>query len=255
MEIVKSLKRAASRVRYAWEQHTYRARANGLPIPPPELNYLVTGERSVWWYVTGGKRAKLALDYALMRNVIRADDFRCVLDFGCGSGRVIRHWKDFHGEVHGTDINPALIEWCRDNLPFAQFRTNALRPPLDYPSGKFDFIWAFSVFTHLDEALQYAWKDELARTLRPGGYLVFTTHGPCPFYLQLLGEEKRQALLRGEMVVDYHGEVGSNACNSYHPEAWVRQHLTSGFEVVDYLRGGSFGTPFQDLWLMRKLPA
>ena len=253
MDLMRRLRRAAFRVRYHWEQHKHRAEANGLPIPPPALNALVTGAESVVWYVKGGRQAYLSIDYALQRNRIRAGDFRSILDFGCGSGRVIRYWKHLPAEVHGTDIHPRLIEWCRKKLPFAHFQANPLRPPLDYPDGKFDFIYALSVFTHLNEALQFAWRDELARVLRPGGYLLFTTHGLCPYYLdQLRSAADREAFRGGEMVVEYYGEVGGNACGAYHPEGWVRERLAAGFEVVDHLRGGSFGTPFQDLWLMRK---
>jgi SAM-dependent methyltransferase len=252
MNILGKLKRGAFRLRYGWEQRRHRAEANGLPIPPPDLNALVTGAENVVWYVRGGRQAYLSLEHALHRNLIPAAKFRSILDFGCGSGRVIRYWKGLPAEVHGTDINPRLIEWCRKKLPFAQFRTNPLRPPFTYADGQFDFIYALSVFTHLDEPLQFAWRDELARVLRPGGCLVLTTHGPCPFYLAHLDEAGRQALLRGEMVVKNVGEAGANACASFHPEAWVRERLARGFEVVDYLRGGSFGTPFQDLWLLRK---
>src|SRR5262249_11347329 len=160
-----------------------------------------------------------SIDYALQRNRIRAGDFLAILDFGCGSGRVIRYWRGGPAEVHGTDIHPRLIEWCRKKLPFARFQTNPLRPAPDYPDAQFDFIYALSVFTHLNEALQFAWRDELARVLRPGGYLLFTTHGLCPYYLdQLRNEADREAFRRGEMVVEYYGEVGGNACGAYHPE-------------------------------------
>src|SRR5438445_1248741 len=54
-----------------------------------------------------------------------------VLDFGCGCGRVIRHWPS-GPTLYGCDYNPALVEWCQTNLPFAQFALNNLTPPLPY---------------------------------------------------------------------------------------------------------------------------
>jgi ubiquinone/menaquinone biosynthesis C-methylase UbiE len=62
---------------------------------------------------------------------------------------------------------------------FAQFEVNGLAPPLAYEANHFDFIYALSVFTHLPESLQTAWMSELARVLKPGGYLLMTTHREC----------------------------------------------------------------------------
>jgi len=71
--------------------------------------------------------------------------------------------------VHGSDYNPRLVRWCRESLPFADFRVNGLQPPLPYADGELEFVYAISIFTHLTEALQDAWLQELARVLAPGG--------------------------------------------------------------------------------------
>ena len=103
---------------------------------------------------------------------------RRVLDFGCGCGRVIRHWADRKAtEWHGSDINERLISWCRDHLSFARFEVNGLAPPLPYRAGFFDAIYAISVLTHLDEDLQNRWLGELARIVAPDGAVLLTTHG------------------------------------------------------------------------------
>ncbi len=83
--------------------------------------------------------------------------------------RVARHWAAVPGpEVHGCDYNPELVEWCASNLCSLRgdFR-NELAPPLPYVSGSFDLIYALSVFTHLDDALQRAWLDGVPPPPRP----------------------------------------------------------------------------------------
>jgi SAM-dependent methyltransferase len=70
-----------------------------------------------------------------------------------------------------------LVEWCQKNLSFASFAQNPLQGKLEYSDRSFDFIYAWSVFTHLTEHQGIFWIDELRRVLRPGGYLYFTTHG------------------------------------------------------------------------------
>ncbi len=239
-------------LRYECDRWRHRGRAAGLPLPPAHLDFLVTGRRDIPWYVESGKWAFRSVCMALTRQVVDLHGLGAVLDFGCGSGRVVRYWKGMPLEVHGCDYNARLIDWCRSHLRFAHFRTNSLRPPLDYPDGKFGLVYAMSVFTHLDEEHQHLWIRELQRVLRPGGYLVFTTHGLCPFYLRDLRREDREKLARGEMVVVTEGTVGSNIYGSFHPPGWVERHLARGLEVVEHLPAGAFGNPIQDLYLLRK---
>ena len=64
-----------------------------------------------------------------------------VLDFGCGSGRLLRHWKASDRlRLHGTDYNADLIAWCQRHYRFARFSVNPLAGPLPYPDASFDFF-------------------------------------------------------------------------------------------------------------------
>jgi SAM-dependent methyltransferase len=105
--------------------------------------------------------------------------FRDVLDFGCGCGRVLRYFHDHPPScrLYGADIDHSAIAWCRANLPFASFSVNDRLPPLPFPNAAFDLVYAFSVFTHLDENYQSLWLEELKRVMRPGGILLASTHG------------------------------------------------------------------------------
>jgi ubiquinone/menaquinone biosynthesis C-methylase UbiE len=77
---------------------------------------------------------------------------RRVLDFGCGAGRVLRHFApeaEAGGEFWGCDPYPPTIEWLKANLsPPFQFYVSEARP-LPHPDGYFDLIYAISVFTHI----------------------------------------------------------------------------------------------------------
>jgi SAM-dependent methyltransferase len=226
------------------------AAARGLPVPPPELRSLATGWTSAEWYEETGKTTIMSFLNAFDRNLIPVHRFKTILDFGCGAGRVIRYGQGLKAALYGTDYNPLLVEWCKATLPFAKFQTNGPEPPMDYPVGMFDFVYAWSVFTHLDEAHQFMWMDELSRILQTGGYLIITTHGVCTNTLQDLNDAQRERLHRGGMVVVSPEESGRNACATYHSEKYVREHLAKQWEVVDFLPGGS--GLIQDLWLFRK---
>ncbi|MHB8645873.1 MAG: class I SAM-dependent methyltransferase [Thermomicrobiales bacterium] len=162
------------------------------------------------------------------------ESLRCILDFGCGCGRIMRRWHAIEGPtLYGTDDNPDLVEWCKTNLPFANFAENAVLPPLPYEENRFDFIYAFSVFTHLPEEAQYAWMEELRRVLAPGGLLLITVHGKQAS--RRLPPHERRRFDRGELIVRYEEGAGTNLCNAFHPRSWVIEKLARGFDLVGFI--------------------
>lgn len=233
----------------------YRLRKSeigGLPIPSLRLINLVTGSYDISWFLTSGKLSSDSMQEILKKNGININEFKEILDFGCGVGRVIRYFNTLNGTaLSGTDYNPDLINWCRDKLKFAEFQTNKLDGSLDYRDGQFDLIYALSVFTHLREPLQHFWIKELSRVLKPGGYLFITVHGE-EYYLPQLFSEDQERFKNGELVVYGGDEEGSNICTAFHPEAYVRQKLAGELIVVDFVPEGAKGNPRQDVYLFRK---
>ncbi len=227
-----------------------REPGDGLPVPPPRLLFLVTNECDPDWYFESGAAASSSLLELLRRHDVDIAVAAPILDFGCGCGRVIRRWHELGVEVHGTDVNPKLVEWCSKGLPFARFAVNGLEPPLAYEDGKFGLVYAFSVFTHMPVELEAAWMKEMWRILRPGGHLVVSTHGEA--YLHRLNEPERVSFLAGHTVVRRGAVAGSNWCTTFHPEQAIRQRLARGFEIVDFVREGAKGNPVQDVTLLRK---
>jgi 2-polyprenyl-3-methyl-5-hydroxy-6-metoxy-1,4-benzoquinol methylase len=102
-----------------------------------------------------------------------------VLDFGCGCGRILRHfasrcpsWK-----FSGTDIDEQAIEWCKQGISeLAAFDCNNSMPPLSYGDETFDLVYSISIFNHLPEDMQYAWLRELGRITKRGAFLFLSVH-------------------------------------------------------------------------------
>jgi SAM-dependent methyltransferase len=223
----------------------------GLPLPPAALRMRVAGTADVAWFLEGGRRAMRCLTAALAAHGARPEDFRAVLDFGCGAGRVLRHARVFrNARLCGADCDASQIAWCREHLGFAEFLVNGLAPPLGAADAAFDLVYAFSVFTHLDAAQQFAWRDEFFRVLAPGGWLMLSTHGDRS--AERLPGHLRGRYAAGEMVVRFANVAGSNLCNSYHPPAWVRRHLSGPFALRSFAAEGALGNPHQDLWVLQK---
>ena len=226
-------------------------RRTSAPIPPGDLIHAVANTENVPWFLATGEIAAKCLEDTLQRNGVAIGSLDKVLDFGCGIGRVMRHWATLNGpKLHGTDYNPALVAWCREHLTFAQFQVNGLDQTLSYPDDTFDFTYALSVFTHLDGPLQAFWMNELRRVLKPGGLAFITVHGR--FYLDQLDHAERTEFLAGRPVVRRSKREGSNDCASFHPENAVREGLASAFEVLDFIPEGALGNPKQDAYLLRK---
>ena len=242
--------RASPRV--AWNNLKWRMRGapDGLPLPPTRLIYLVSNRYDSDWFLTSGKAGYECILDVLNANRIDLGELASICDFGCGCGRVTRHFhRNTEVAVWGTDYNGQGVKWASQHLDFAQFGTNQLAPPLDYPDAKFGLIWAFSVFTHLSLELHHQWFDELCRVVRPGGYLLISTHGE--YYRASLTKAEQASFDAGELVVRMAERSGANLCNAFCSEAFVRNSLVRGAQVVDYIPRGARGNPKQDLYLIR----
>ncbi len=156
------------------------AEGGDLPLPPPELRARIGGYDDADHFLGVGR--KIFWDLKRLLGDVGTDlaAQAAVLDFGCGCGRVIRHF-DGRGvaRVAGVDIDPEGVAWCRDHLDrIGDFHVTGHAPPLPFPADTFDLIYAISVFTHLPEAMQFGWLDELRRVIRPGGLLIASFHAP-----------------------------------------------------------------------------
>ena len=226
-------------------------RRSGVPLPPGRLRYLATTTRDIPHFIEGGRAIAVALRDALVRVGSPIEEMRDVLDFGCGCGRVLRHWDGASGvRFHGCDYNPAGVTWINRNLPRVTARVNELEPPLPYADASFDFVYALSVFTHLPLALQHAWLAELHRVVRPGGILAITTMGTA--YTHRLSDEERRRFDAGEVVVRDSSLAGTNLCAVYHPEQFVRENPGTGFEVIDFRPAVAPPYVLQDQYLLRR---
>ena len=151
-----------------------------LPLPPEALRVRVGGWEDPDHFLAVGRKIYWDVKRLLGLAGRTLPEFRSILDFGCGCGRLTRYFRSSETQrVTACDIDAESIRWCQDNLAGTgvAFSHTAAMPRLPFDASAFDLVLAISVFTHLPEAMQFEWLDELARVIRPGGILLASTHG------------------------------------------------------------------------------
>jgi SAM-dependent methyltransferase len=228
-----------------------------LPLPPEALM------RRVGWNVYSSRPGEVYVErgreqWRLIKSLLPEGwsfEGKRVLDFGCGAGRIVRHAlaEDPAGEYWGCDIDAASVEWMRANLspPLHAFQTDEW-PPTPEPDGRFDLIYAFSVFTHLLDPWS-AWLVELHRLLADDGIAIVTVFGPGAagsFDGFPVGEE-----INGMNVLGPATDWERGGPLIVHSEWWLRAHWGRAFEILELVPGGPSGPPMlfgQGVVVMRK---
>ena len=150
------------------------------PVPSEKLIFLVSGHYDRRQFALNRRATVLLIVNLLVDAGIDYRQFRVILDFGCGCGRILAGWEhELPPNAHllGCDINPSLVEFCRVNIPFARTWTCEYLPPLNLKNGAIDFAYAASVFTHTTKEATRLWAEEMRRIIKPGGILMVSFHG------------------------------------------------------------------------------
>jgi SAM-dependent methyltransferase len=100
-----------------------------------------------------------------------------VLELGCGAGRVTGHLIEIARSVHGVDLSPVMVDYCRRNYPQATFTVGDLSDMSGVADGAYDVIVApFCVVDVLGDAERRRLLREMHRVLVADGLLIFSTH-------------------------------------------------------------------------------
>jgi len=125
-----------------------------------------------------GELAGKPLDRALLdalAEMVREAGGGTIADVGCGPGHVARHLRDRGATVLGVDLSPAMIAHARGAHPEIAFEVGSFAR-LEVPDGAWAAAVSFYAIIHVAPPDRPAAFAELARAIRPGGWLLLSFH-------------------------------------------------------------------------------
>lgn len=136
--------------------------------------------------------------FAVMQDLKLAQNRGEMLDFGCGVGRLARHWLKHFDKYIGSDISSKMLERARkinQDLE-AEFQENQEDLRI-FKDNRFDFIYSGITLQHMpDKEAIKRYILEFKRILKEGGALVFQLPTKIPWYYRFQPVRKTYSALR-----------------------------------------------------------
>jgi len=150
---------------------------------PEEYGRIARLEGGHWWYRGMG-------DVALgLLEGVKLSRPALILDAGCGPGGTSARFKGL-GRVVGLDLAPEALSLARRHGLAGLVRASVTALP--FGNAAFDLVLCFDVLYHLWVGDDRLAVRELARVLKPGGYLLIRV----PAFEALRGPHDRVVLTR-----------------------------------------------------------
>ena len=242
------------------------ARDGVAPFPPPALIHRTSALNEEADF---SKHGTAILRAIATHSIVPINSYRCVLDFGIGVGRLARMFKGFDGRYAGVDIDELLLDWIKENLSWVDAYKTTPRQPLPFSESTFDAVFSISVFTHINEADQFYYLDELRRVTAPGARLFLTVAGERALQraenesriLQMLampagGLDAARAALSGRPGFCFLRQQGHLTSNDYEygitfiSEDYIKQRWSAYFDLEKIAVGAIHN--FQDIVVLRR---
>lgn len=219
------------------------------------------------WAAGGDLGYADALDQLFTAGGVPIEAGTRVLDVGCSSGRVVRALKAAHpdAEYHGCDPNEPAIAWAKEWLPGIDFFVSPQRPPVALEDDSIDLAYAISIWSHFNAEPGLLWLGEMARLLRSGGLIAFSTHGFQSVAIRAgRGEAWNGHLVRAanEMYSDGFsffnpfgaegdwGVVDADWGMAFLTPEWLLPRIAEHWELVRFLPAAL--EEDQDMWVLRR---
>ncbi len=165
-----------------------------------------------------------------------------VLDYGCGSGRLLELFGDKKIDYMGVDVSDKLINIAENNYGGKNkfFKLVSGQVSLPFPDNYFNTIYSIAVFHHLpDKKYRLRIVKDLHRVLKPGGYIVVTVWNlwQPKYRSKILANWKNKILRKSDLDwndcrIDFAGNDGVKFERFHH--AFSKKELKKLFRKVGF---------------------
>lgn len=216
-----------------------------LPVPPKECRPGYSPDDDQHYLEWGKYDHDLIMDIIAKHRGFK-DNFE-ILDWGCSSGRVLRHFyqeaKSRGWKIRGVDIQAYLVEWMRRNFP-PEIKIHCVTtfPHLPFKDASLDVIYGISVFTHT-KYLWDMWLTEFSRVLKPGGLCLQTVQ--CETAWRFYHEHRNEGWVRQGhpesmlkkpgMDEDFFLYGDAFSSQTFYREETIKRYWGRHMTVVDFL--------------------
>ena len=158
-----------------------------------------------------------------------------VLDIGCSTGILTRHYAEFFGHVVGVDIDDGAVEWAQKNRAAdnIDYRVGDSME-LPFSAAEFDVVTCTHIYEHVPDAQRML--DEIFRVLKPGGVCYFAAENRIRLWdghydLPLL-------TVLPKTLGDWYVRLMGKGEGRYETHATLRglRRMARRFEIVDYTK-------------------
>lgn len=184
-----------------------------------------------------------------------------ILDYGCGWGRILRFMNYLAPleNIYGVDVMESSLDECRKSHVPNKIEMCDRRPvDLPFEGVTFDFIYAFSVFTHLPEDVATTVLKAIRKRVAADGVLIATLL-PVEYWNTREGKEWPKPETLTKMRTDYaqkgyafnphHGSNNTYGDTTYTFEFYEALVAKAGWEMVDVER--ELSDPYQLITVLK----
>lgn len=140
----------------------------------------LTIEQAVKYYFYDGENSAKKLSNLLFSQLgLKRSAETSLLEFASGYGCVTRHLIKKLAPISlvSSDIHKAACTFIESAFGGKAILSATKPEELGVESNSFDVVFALSFFTHMPDRTWGRWLKSLFDKVKPGGYLIFTTHG------------------------------------------------------------------------------
>jgi SAM-dependent methyltransferase len=129
-------------------------------------------------YLSDGWRTMTELQVLLEQHGHVLGQSKSFLEFASGHGRFTRHLVKRlpQGALTVSDVVPGSVGFLQDLFGVQGFYSTTEPHNLQFPQA-YEHVFVLSLFSHLPRSTWGDWLAKLHGSLRPGGLLIFSTHG------------------------------------------------------------------------------